>query len=141
MRKKQWAILSILLLIIFVFLIYSAFSSATPGFEAAKKLALAGVPDKDGDYMVGKKTNIDVGPISYAVGYFPSYKIIAGCILNFTRNEMLVVTYDEEADAYVACISDLKTGKVLAIKEIKKDQASEIIDNILKQLSNIGIKY
>lgn len=135
MRKKQWIICAALVALIIAFVIYSVYADVSPEFEAAKKLAMTATPDGDGDLVIGKRV-ID-SKTTYMIGYFPRLKSIAGGIL--TDGKMLSVIYDEEKDSYGATLTDADTGKILVIRKITKEKASEMMANILKRLVNTGI--
>jgi hypothetical protein len=137
MRKKQWIVCAALVALIFSFVIYNVFAVASPEFETAKRLAMTAAPDSDGDCIVGKKTVEKDVRVIYFVGYFPRVKTIAGCVS--TDEKMVSIAYIEEKDSYWTSITDMGTGRILVSKEITQDEASKMMDNILKHLVNSGI--
>lgn len=139
MRKKQWIISAVFVALILSFVVYNVFAVIAPEFETAKRLAMTGIPDGDGDYVVGRKITKNGDAVIYMVGYFPRLGYISGCIVAGPRGPLLVVSYDEANDCYFATVNSLQTGQLLSSEELTRDRASEIMSNILKHLIDTGI--
>jgi hypothetical protein len=139
MRKKQWFILLVLIAIITAFVVYEVCATPSAPFEQAKTLALTSSPDGDGDCIFGKKLIEKDVQVIYLVGYFPRLKVISGAVA--TIEKMVTVIYSGEIDTYGITVTDMQTGKVLVTKSISPNEASDMMDNILKHLINTGVSF